>query len=147
MVGRGVGLRRPEALGEAAGLSLITVIQRLSRPQVSVLAPADSPADELVTRVDGPLFYANAVSIKDRVLATVRSEVVRPKVVVLDLSESPDLDVGSVDMLDELATTLGREGSELRLRNVHARAAAILERSGLADRVPIARPRARRVPK
>jgi anti-anti-sigma regulatory factor len=56
------------------------------------------------------------------------------------LSESPELDVGSADMLDELATTLGREGSELRLVNVHARAATILDRSGLAGRVQITRP-------
>jgi high affinity sulfate transporter 1 len=136
----------------AAGLSLITVIQRISRPRLSLIerdaAGRWSVADPkpgamlsdgfLFTRVDGSLFYANAVSIKDRVLALVRAESSAPKVVVLDLSETPDLDVGSADMLDELRTTLEREGIELRLANVHAPVAAILERSGLAGRVQIA---------
>jgi SulP family sulfate permease len=135
----------------AAGLSLITVIQRLSRPNLSVierdragrwsLATPDggTPVEGfLFTRVDGSLFYANAVSIKDRVLELVRSESPPPRVVVLDLSESPDLDVGSADMLDELETAVRRQGIELRLANVHAPAAAMLERSGLAGRVHIA---------
>jgi anti-anti-sigma regulatory factor len=68
-------------------------------------------------------------------LALARAESPLPKVVVLDLSETPDLDVGSADMLDELETALDREGIELRLANVHAPVAAILERSGLARRV------------
>ncbi len=112
----------------AAGLSLAYVIQRLSRPSVTVLS-----REPLVVRCDGPLLYPNANAVKVRVLALANGA----PVVVLDLEVSTELDVQSADTLRELAEELRRRGSELRLTRVHAPAHEILRRSGVADQVSI----------
>jgi sulfate permease, SulP family len=136
----------------AAGLSLVYVMRRFGRPSVGELgrdpvtgawARVDRREDwepvpgVLVVRSDGPLLYANAVNVKEHILALVRAADPRPGTVVVDLSPSADLDVETVDALAELDGTLGREGIELRLGAVHAQAAGVLRRSGLADRVRV----------
>jgi high affinity sulfate transporter 1 len=136
----------------AAGLSLVLVVQKLSRPSAGVLArdPAsgawarsdrhpdwEAPADVLVARVDGPLFYANAVSVKERLLELVRAREPRPGALVLELAESPDLDVGTLDAVADLAAVLANEGMELRLSSVRVPARGMLERGGLDGRVRI----------
>ena len=134
----------------AAGVSLIDVIRRLSRPTVAVMArdpdtgrwgnAARNPDWDplpgvLVVGSEGPLFYANAVSVKDRIHALVsRAEA---RLVVLELSENVELDVGTLDMLEELVGELAREGVELRFAAVRRPAQELMRRSGLADRVRI----------
>jgi MFS superfamily sulfate permease-like transporter len=137
----------------AAGLSLILVIKRLSRPDVAALGrdPASgawarldrNPSVEavpgfLVARVDGPLFYANAVSVKDGLLELVRSAPAPPQALVLDLAGSTDLDVETVDVFDALQADLHRAGVDLRLASVRRPALRMLRRSGLVDRVETA---------
>jgi sulfate permease, SulP family len=136
----------------AAGLSLVVVVQRLSRPSVGELARDPATAvwarldrhpdwqttpGILVARVDGPLFYANAMAVKERLLALARAADPARRTVVLELAESPDLDMQSLDMLAELADELGAAGAELRLASVRTPALELLRRSGLADRVRI----------
>jgi sulfate permease, SulP family len=136
----------------AAGLSLILVIKGLSRPEVGALARdpatgawgrADRHPDwetapaRLVTRVEGPLFYANAVSVKERLLDFVEAAEPKPEVLVLELAESPDLDLQTVDVLGELADALTAKGVELRLAPVRAPALELLRRSGLLSRVQV----------
>lgn len=135
----------------AAGLSLIVVIKRLSRPEVGEITrdptsgawgrvdrhPTwEPPAGIVVARIDGPLFYANAASVKDRLLDLAVTEP-RPRALVLDLAESPDLDLESLDMLGELATALDARGIELRIASVRSRALELLQRGGVADKVAI----------
>jgi sulfate permease, SulP family len=137
----------------ATGVSLIVVIQRLSRPAVGTLArDPESGAwgrmdrhptwttvtDVLLARVDGPLFYANAESVKDRLLAIVRGTEPRPAVLVLDLGESADLDVATLDMLDDLAVALSAGGVELRVASVRGPALEMLRRGGLLARIRVA---------
>lgn len=132
----------------AAGVSLVVVVQRLSRPAVSLLArdPTSGAwgarerhpgwtfdAETLVARVDGPLFYANAVSVKDRLVTQIQLD--RPKAVVLDLGMSRDLDVATLDTLRELDDALAKEQIELVLANVGVRAAEMLARAGLELRI------------
>ena len=92
----------------------------------------------LVLRPDGALLYPNANEVSDRVLALAGKARPQPETVVLDLSLSPDLDVQSADMLDDLARELARTGVELRLAAVRAPARGVLQRSGLAARVRLA---------
>lgn len=126
----------------ASVLSLILVIKRLSRPAVGVLARDESSgawgrADRhpgwetvpgvLMARSDGPLFYANAVAVKEQVIALARAA--DAEVVVIDLSASADLDVETLDALSELADALSAAGMELRLASVPAGArAAVAQR-------------------
>jgi high affinity sulfate transporter 1 len=142
-----------EGLVVAAAASLVLVIQRLSRPTVGPLArdpasgawglAANHPGWErdpavLVVRSDGPVFYPNAGYVKERVLAEVAAAEPAPRVVVLDLSASGELDVQDVDTLAELADALARDGIELRLASVRAAAAEMLRRAGLDRRARVA---------
>ena len=136
----------------AAGLSLVVVVQRLSRPPVGVLArdPAtgawgrldvhpdwETFEGVLVARTDAPLWYGNAVNVEERVVALAAAAEPRPHTVVLDLGTSPDLDVQGLDSVAELEATLARDGIALRLTGVHARTRRLLERAGIVPRVPV----------
>jgi MFS superfamily sulfate permease-like transporter len=133
----------------AVGLSLAFVVQRLSRPPVAALArdPASgvwgrsdihpgwqSERGVVVGRADGPLFYANSVVVKDRLLELAHTQP-PARALVLDLSDNHDLDVETLDMLAELADTLEQEGIELRLAAVRAPALELLRRRGLVPRL------------
>jgi sulfate permease, SulP family len=135
----------------AAGLSLVLLIHGFSRPAVQVLArdpasgawiragrkpTAETVPGVMVTRVDGPLFYANATSVKEHVLTLVEDADEPPGAVVLELDQS-DIDVESLDMLAELADALEAESAELRLAAVRARVHELLRRSGLAERLRV----------
>jgi sulfate permease, SulP family len=140
-----------QGLVVAAGLTLAYVVARLSRPSVGTLArdPASgawgridrhadwsAPDGVLVVRSDGPLLYPNANAVKERVLALAATAEAR--VVVLDLEESTELDLQTVDSLGELGEQLARTGAELRLAHVRAPALGVLQRSGAAEQIRIA---------
>jgi SulP family sulfate permease len=140
-----------QGLVVAAGLSLVYVVFRLSRPAVGALGrdPRSgawgwldrhpgwaAPPGTLVIRSDGQLLYPNVDSVRERVLEAVAAADPRPEVVVLDLSQSVDLDLQSVDGIADLARQLRAVGVELRLAAVRAPAAAILERAGVTPGVP-----------
>jgi MFS superfamily sulfate permease-like transporter len=146
----------------AAGDSLILVIYMLSRPWVGTLARDPDTgvwgrddrhpdwggvAGILAARVDGPLFYANSLHVKERLLGLAHRSDLRPRAVVLELAESPDLDVQTIDALGELAEQLASEGIQLHLASVRRPVLELLERAGLADRIhvePTIDPRYRR---
>ncbi len=140
-----------QGLVVAAGLTLVYVVQRLSRPDVGVLArdPASGawgwaerhpgwrePDGVVVVRSDGPLFYTNADAVKQRALA-LADTAPKPSALVLDLAGTTELDVQAADMLGELVDALGADGIELRLVNVRSPALDILERAGVAARVRV----------
>lgn len=135
----------------AAGISLISVIHKLSRPAIALLArdPASGAwgsrerhpgwvfdTKMLVIRVDGPLFYANAVSVKERLLDRVEDD--RPTRVVLDLGMTRDLDVETLDTLAELHQALRKQQVELVFANVGVQTAEMLKRAGLDRDIRIA---------
>ena len=134
----------------AAGLALVYVVMRISRPPVAALArdPAtgawgradrhpgwQEPDGVLIVRSDGPLLYPNANAVKERVIALAAER--SPRAVILDLSGSTELDIQTADTLGELAAALRRDGIELWLAGVRAPALAVLERSGVAERVRV----------
>jgi MFS superfamily sulfate permease-like transporter len=136
----------------AVVLSLIQLMQRLARPPLARLArdpatgawgSAERHPDwtkaprTLVLGTEGPLFFANALTVKDRIVSALGGANGKPEAVVLDLSRNDEIDVGSLDMLKDLADALEREGVELRLANVHVQVLELLRRDGLADRVRI----------
>jgi sulfate permease, SulP family len=142
-----------QGLVVTAGLTLVYVLQRLSRPSVGALArDPDSgdwgraerhpgwvqPDGALAARSDGPLFYPNANTVKERVLALVAATEPEPRIVVLDLTTDdrgrrPD---GRHDR--RARPSAGRQGIELRLANVRGPGRAVLERAGITPAVPIA---------
>ena len=75
--------------------------------------------------------------MKDRILDLAAASG-HPRALVLDLATSTDIDVQTADTIDELRSQLARNDVELRLAEVRAPARAILDRSGVSERVPIA---------
>jgi sulfate permease, SulP family len=140
-----------EGLVVTAVLTLLYIVKRLARPSVGPLARDPTtgawgraerhpdwtlPTGVLAVRSDGPLFYANTDAVKQAILALAEADP-RPAAVLLDLTESTDLDVQTADTLAELVDELAREGIELRLAYVRQPVLQILRRSGLAERVRI----------
>ncbi|HEY1689012.1 MAG TPA: SulP family inorganic anion transporter [Solirubrobacteraceae bacterium] len=146
----GLGILRGLIL--AAALSLMLVIYRLSRPEVSVLARDphtgawgaatrhegwQQTPGTLVARVDGPLFYGNSLHVKEWLLALVARTEPTPAVVVLDLAQSVELDVESLDALSELGEALAAEAVELQLTSVHEPAQRLLQVAGVTQHARI----------
>ena len=136
----------------AAALSLVYVVARLSRPSVGGagarpehrrVGPHRPPSGLAGPGRRARRAQRRAAAVPERERGQgprarpARRRVTGPRAVVLDLSQTTELDLQTVDTLGELADALEREGIELRLADVHAPALEVLTRAGLADRVPV----------
>lgn len=128
----GQGLLRGVMIG--AIISLVVLIRRASRPHVAVLARIPgtrrfsdrerSPENEmipgvLIFRPESGLVYFNMDHVRDAILDRVQSETVSPKLVLVDLSAAPYVDMHSAHMLASLAEELTAAGG--RFQAVEAR--------------------------
>jgi high affinity sulfate transporter 1 len=117
----------------AVTLSLLVILFQASRPYIAVLGrvrgarhvfgdverhDAEQLPGLLIVRPNVPLYFLNATVAKDQILALVEAGPTPPRMVILDLSATADLDITTVDALRELAAALGRRGSGLRLAQV-----------------------------
>jgi sulfate permease, SulP family len=128
------GLLRGVLIG--AIISLVLLIRRASRPHVAFLGRIAGtrrfsdrerhPDNELIPgvlifRPESPLLYFNMDHVQDTIAERVSAEVPPPKLVVLDLSASPHVDMHAAHMLAGLAEQLNAAG--VRMQVVEARAA------------------------
>jgi sulfate permease, SulP family len=128
----GEGLLRGVMIG--AIISLVLLIRRASRPHVAFLGRiagtrrfsdrARHPDNELIAgvlifRPESGLLYFNMDHVRDTITERVRAETTPPKLVVLDLSAAPYVDMHSAQMLAELAGELTAAG--IRFQAVEAR--------------------------
>jgi len=112
----------------------VLLIRRASRPHVAVLGRIPGtrrfsdrerhPDNELIpgaliVRPESGLIYFNMDHVRDTVLDRVHAEALPPRVVVLDLSSAPLVDMHSAQMLGSLADELTALG--IRLQVVEAR--------------------------
>jgi high affinity sulfate transporter 1 len=129
----GQGLLRGVMIG--AIISLVLLIRRASRPHVAFLGRVPGtqrfsdrvrhPGNELIPgvlifRPESGLLYFNMDHVRDLILDRVRAETTPPRLVVLDLSSAPRVDMHSAHMLGSLADELTASG--IRLQAVEARA-------------------------
>jgi len=129
----GEGLLRGVMIG--AIISLVLLIRRASRPHVAFLGRIPGtrrfsdrerhPDNELIPgvlifRPESGLIYFNMDHVRDTILDGVRAETTALKLVVLDLSAAPRVDMHSAQMLAELARELTATG--VRVQAVEARA-------------------------
>jgi SulP family sulfate permease len=128
-------------------LSLLIVVYRAARPTISPLgrlpsAPgayvalhrnpeAVAVPGTIILRGDQPLWYANALTVREVVLAAVAAEP-KARAVVLDATEVAVLDVTTSDVLIELAGQLRKRGVGLWIGGMAMPAREFAERSGLA---------------
>jgi sulfate permease, SulP family len=149
-----IGVATTDVLGGlviAVLLSLLMLLLRASRPYLAVLGrlPAERavyvdverhPAATavpglLVLRLDAPLYFFNASVVRSEILALVDSEPTTPRVVVIDIGATGDLDVTATDMLAELLGELETRAAVLSLAQAKGKVRDQLRRTGLMDRI------------
>jgi SulP family sulfate permease len=129
--------------------SLAFVVYRSSRPHLSSLGRVPSvpgaysdlgrhPENRavpgvLIARVDGQLYYANALTVRDRVKALVAKMEPPPRAVIFDSTAQDQLDLTSADMLKGLVKELQGKGIQVYLAEVHAPVLAQGRKTGLLD--------------
>jgi MFS superfamily sulfate permease-like transporter len=128
----GQGLLRGVMIG--AIISLVLLIRRASRPHVAFLGRIAGtrrfsdrerhPDNELIPRVmifrpESGLLYFNMDHVRDTIVGRTRAEATPPRLVVLDLSAAPYVDMHAAHMLAELARELTASG--IRVQVVEAR--------------------------
>jgi SulP family sulfate permease len=127
--------------------SLLLVIYRSSQAHLSLLgrvpgvrgkyadiarhADAVRIPGVLIFRLNAPVYYANALSVRTAVEQIVHAQEVPPRTVVLDLSVQDSLDITSAEMLAKLVAKLQQAGTEVVAAEVHAPVLAFARKSGL----------------
>ena len=131
------------ALGIAVIVSLVMLVWRASQARLTFLgrargglepvdlrtAPDRAIPGLLIVRPDEMLFFANVASVRDAIIQAANAEP-RPKVVLLDLALTPEVDVPVVDALEDLRQRLAADGIELWLAHLQAGAKDLFERAG-----------------
>src|SRR5213083_1648553 len=135
----GSGLLRGVLIG--AVISLVQLLRRASRPHVAFLGRipgtrrfsdrARHPDNELIHgvlifRPESGLVYFNVDNVCDSILSRVRAEPTPPKLVVLDLSAAPRVDLQSAHALGGMADELTAKGIRFQ---------AVEPRSSVRDRL------------
>ncbi len=134
----------------AVGVSIVMLLGRMARPtssELGRLAETDTyvslenvpdavvPPGVLIFRLNMPLLFVNAKLLRDQIREHVRGADPPIRVVVLDLTFSPGLDVEAVNVLGKLLTELRGHGIALHLADVRGHVQQMLLRSGLADEI------------
>ena len=130
-------------------VSLLLLVYRAALPHTAILGripgtdqfsdlerhPANEEVpDVLVYRPDATLFYANAPVIREQLTQLVTALEPRPKVVVLDLADTPHTDLSAVEMLRDLRVELQAHGVILKLAEVAGPVRDLLMADGQAEK-------------
>jgi high affinity sulfate transporter 1 len=142
------GLLRGVLIG--AAISMVLLIRRVSSPHVAFLGripgtrrysdlsrhPDNEPiTDVLAVRVEAGIVYFNTDHVMDTVLARVHAMTTRPRLVIFDLSTSPNMDVAGARMFRALQTELGKRGILLRLVEARSSVRDMLRLEGVEEMV------------
>ena len=131
-------------------LSLLVLIARSSRPDIPILGRSpgtdvfhslkETPDSEtypglVIIRFDGPLFFATANALRDKV-REVTTDVAPPVTMVLiDMEGVNYIDLEGCDMLNEIAANMKRVGVEIHLARVKHEVMALLEKDGVDQNI------------
>jgi sulfate permease, SulP family len=131
--------------------SLLFVIYRSSRAHLSALGrvpgvpgaysdvtrhPEDARVPGvLIVRLNTPLYYANALTVRDAVKSMVAGEQPPPRAVVFDTSTEDELDVTSADVVKGLVKQLRESGLEVCFADVHAPILESSRETGLLEAI------------
>ena len=129
--------------------SLVFVIYRSSRPHLSSLGrvpgisgaysdlvrhPENIPVPGvLILRLDGPLYYANALTVRDRAKALIDAAQPLPRAVIFDAAAQDEIDLTSTDMLKSLVNELRAKNIAVYFADVHAPIREFSRRTGLLE--------------
>lgn len=131
-------------------LSLVLLIRRASRPHVAFLgripgtrrySDLERHADNekipgvLIVRPEASLMYFNIDHVCDSVLNPVRAETAPPRLVVLDLSAAPYVDMQSAHALAGMAGELQAMGVRLQVVEAHSNVRDRLRAEGVDEKL------------
>ena len=134
----------------AVGLSVLDLLRRVARPHDGILGYVpdvagmhdidDYPTARqvpglVVYRYDSPLFFANAQDFKRRALASLDLAEAPVEWLLLNAEANVEVDLTSIDALDELRAELEHRGIVLALARVKQDLSNDLATSGFLDRV------------
>jgi high affinity sulfate transporter 1 len=135
----------------AALVSILMVLARASFPHVAFLGrvpgtnsysdldrhPENEPLFGVIAfRPEASLIYINADAVQESILGRLRangSSTVR--LVVCDLSASPNMDLAGAQMLHNLINELAKHGIPLRIVGAHGRVRDLLRADGVDEKV------------
>ncbi len=144
----GQGLLRGVMIG--AIISLVLLIRRASRPHVAQLGRIPGtrrfsdrerhPDNELISgmlifRPESSLLYFNMDHVRDTILDRVRAEATPPRLVVLDLSAAPHVDMHGAHMLAALTDELEAGGARVQLVEARSSVRERLRSEGVDDKL------------
>jgi sulfate permease, SulP family len=138
----------------AVALTLVAVMRRLSAPQDSVLGrlagsgnfvdvdrhpEAEQIPHLLIFRPNGMLFFANANRIRSRLRELTKQTDGSLHAVLINLEASPEIDVTSLEMLEQLRNELQGRDIALYFARVADRGRDLFDRSAFTERVGLNR--------
>ena len=130
----------------AVFLSVVMLLYRASRPYIAILGqhangeysdldrhPAAQPIPGLVMlRLDAPLYFFNANVARTQILAQTTADPA-PQAILLDLSASADLDIGTADMLRDLYSDLRAKQIDLFFAQIRGSVRDRMQKTGLLE--------------
>lgn len=134
----------------AIGLTLILLMRKISVPKDSVLGrlpgsrhfvdverhhEAEQIPGLLIFRPDGILFFANANRVRNRVRTVVKQARTPVSAVLLNLEASPETDVTTLEMLEQLGDELKEYGIALYFARVADPVRDLFMRSGFLEQL------------
>ncbi len=129
--------------------AILVMVYRSSRPHVSRLGKAPEAAGAysdmvrhpecvpvpgvLIARLDAPLYYANALTVRDTIIQMIQETDQPLKAVLFDAVAQDDLDITSSEMLKSLIQKLNNQGIVSYFAEVHKPVLEFSAKSGLLD--------------
>ncbi len=130
----------------AALLSLALLLQQTAKPYIAILGRIGSSnrysdinrhqdniliPGIIILRVESSIFYFNAQFVRDEILTKIEESVSPVKVLILDMSSSPWVDVSGSKMLVDLNKTLQKRYIQLKIVEAVANVRDILRKQGM----------------
>jgi len=139
-------LQLDTAIYTGIGISLVLFLQKASAPSLlehafddqgqlaEIAAPAERNHPQVsIVHVEGDLFFGAADLFQDGVRRLAEDPNIR--VFILRMKNARHLDATTVMAMGQLLDYLHSQGRHLLISGVHGDVAAVLKRSGLADRI------------
>jgi MFS superfamily sulfate permease-like transporter len=95
----------------------------------------ESVPGALLVRVESSLLYFNAEHVRDTVAARLRTESRPPKIVILDLSASPHMDIQACGVVMNMADDIKAAGARLQIVEARSSVRDRLRAEGIEEHV------------
>jgi SulP family sulfate permease len=129
--------------------SLLLIVYQSSRPHLASLgrvpgipgaySSLDRHSDSvaipgiLIFRLDAPIYYANALTVRERAKALLAETQPPPHAVILHAAGQDTLDITSAEMLKGLLTELKDQGIDIYVADMHWTIREFMQRTGIME--------------